>query len=818
MNLHFLLYFINIMSRIEMKERLICKECSKEFTKIDCVTRHVKIVHKIEPKEYYDKWFKTATEGKCKCCGAETKYWSLEHGYREFCSRKCFWKVTTQLESVKEKRKQTCKEKYNSENYMQCKDFKEKSETTCMQKYNTKNGGGSKDAVEKIKATKFKNHGDENFNNSKPKELATIKKFSNLCKDVIILSYSDKLFTCKCKNCNKEFKIPYQTLYNRLFTFKTAICTICNPILEYDSNEERKITDFIKSVYTGIVIENDRAILNGKELDIYLPDLNIAFEFDGTYWHADPRFYKEDEKIGDTIVADIWKKDKLKDILCESKGIKLYRIKEYDWINDNENIKNNILSMLNNIKICCKICGDVFDSYRGLSNHLGRKHDIDTHSYYDKYLKTETDGICKICNKPTAYKNLQYGYRIYCSNKCSRKDNDIYKKAQVTNIEKYGTSCSLNNQEVKNKALQTKKEKYGSEYYCNSEKSKQKIEQKTFDKFVNDIKDCDIISYKNKSLTCKCKQCGLIFTINESFAYLRHYRYNIPLCINCVPLLDLQSAKEKEINKFIKSIYTGDIIENDRTILNGKELDIYLPEKKLAFEFDGLYWHSELYKDKDYHLNKTEICKENDIQLIHIFEDEWLYKQDIVKSRIRGLLGLNERIFARKCIIKEVSYKDSEQFLNDNHIQGNCMSSYRYGLYYNNELVSLMTFGKSRFANEYELLRFCNKLNINVIGGASKLFKHFLSDHSEIIEIISFADRRWSIGNLYEKLGFKYSKTTPPSYFYIIDNIRYNRIDFQKHKLVKEGYDPNLSEHEIMLSRNIYRIYDCGNLKYVYKI
>ena len=290
------------------------------------------------------------------------------------------------------------------------------------------------------------------------------------------------------------------------------------------------------------------------------------------------------------------------------------------------------------------------------------------------------------------------------------------------------------------------------------------------------------------------------------------------MCINCVPLLDLQSAKEKEINKFIKSIYTGDIIENDRTILNGKELDIYLPEKKLAFEFDGLYWHSELYKDKDYHLNKTEICKENDIQLIHIFEDEWLYKQDIVKSRIRGLLGLNERIFARKCEIKEVSYKDSEQFLNDNHIQGNCMSSYRYGLYYNNKLVSLMTFGKSRFANEYELLRFCNKLNINVIGGASKLFKHFLSDHSEIIEIISFADRRWSIGNLYEKLGFKYSKTTPPSYFYIIDNIRYNRIDFQKHKLVKEGYDPNLSEHEIMLSRNIYRIYDCGNLKYVYKI
>lgn len=140
------------------------------------------------------------------------------------------------------------------------------------------------------------------------------------------------------------------------------------------------------------------------------------------------------------------------------------------------------------------------------------------------------------------------------------------------------------------------------------------------------------------------------------------------------------------------------------------------------------------------------------------------------------------------------------------------MSKYRYGLFYNNELISIMTFGKSRFSNEFELLRFCNKLYTNVIGGASKLFKHFLVDHPEIKEVISYADKRWSNGNLYEKLNFKLVNISKPSYFYVIDKIRYNRINFQKHKLINNTN--NLSEHDYMFNNKFYRIYDCGSLKY----
>lgn len=145
------------------------------------------------------------------------------------------------------------------------------------------------------------------------------------------------------------------------------------------------------------------------------------------------------------------------------------------------------------------------------------------------------------------------------------------------------------------------------------------------------------------------------------------------------------------------------------------------------------------------------------------------------------------------------------------------MSKYNYGLYYNDELVSVMTFGKSRFSNnEFELLRFCSKLYTNVIGGASKLFKYFLKDHPEITNIVSYADRRWSIGNLYEKLGFNKRTITKPSYFYVKDGHRLSRLNFQKHKLIAEGFDPNKTEHEIMLERKIYRIYDCGTIKYNY--
>jgi hypothetical protein len=224
----------------------------------------------------------------------------------------------------------------------------------------------------------------------------------------------------------------------------------------------------------------------------------------------------------------------------------------------------------------------------------------------------------------------------------------------------------------------------------------------------------------------------------------------------------------------------------------------------------------------NYHLNKTEECIEKGIHLIHIYEDDWIYKKDIIKSRILNLLHKNrQNFYARKCYVKEITSNSiSKTFLDQNHMQGNVNSKVKLGLYHKNklsneeEMIAIMTFGKSRFEKDtYELYRFCNKLGYNAVGGAGKLFKYFLRNYIPS-DIISYADRSWSIGNLYEQLGFKLINKTAPNYHYIKDNIQLDRFGFRKSELIKAGFDSNYTEHQIMQDQKVYRIYDSGNLKY----
>lgn len=287
-----------------------------------------------------------------------------------------------------------------------------------------------------------------------------------------------------------------------------------------------------------------------------------------------------------------------------------------------------------------------------------------------------------------------------------------------------------------------------------------------------------------------------------------------------------KSNKEEELYQYIKSVYNGKIRKNDRLTINPLELDITLPNENLSFELDGLYWHSEVkISDPNYHLSKTEQCKEKGITLIHIFEDEYDNKKEIVYSKIKNLLGLTDRrIFGRKTVVKSIDAQTCRAFLEENHLQGNVYSKYRYGLYYNDELVSVMTFGVPRknlngkqTEGLYEMVRFCNKLNTSVVGGASKLLKKFIKEVHPT-EIISYCDRRWSDGKLYRELGFELSHTTKPNYFYVVKDKRENRFSYRKDVLVKEGFSKDKTEHEIMLERKIYRIYDCGCFVFKYKV
>lgn len=271
------------------------------------------------------------------------------------------------------------------------------------------------------------------------------------------------------------------------------------------------------------------------------------------------------------------------------------------------------------------------------------------------------------------------------------------------------------------------------------------------------------------------------------------------------------SVAEIELKEFIDSL--GFACETSRKIIAPFELDIYIPEKNLAIEFNGIYWHSSGSKEEDihkrnYHLNKTELCESKGIQLLHIFENEWLdnTKREIWKSVIKVKLGKATKIHARKCKIKQVSYNDAKKFCELNHLQGHAVFTEAKGLYYEDDLVQLITIGKGRYQNKPELLRMCSKLNTVVQGGASRLLKG--------VYCVSYANRRWSQGNVYNAIGMKQIRVTKPCDYYIDKGKLFHRSSFMKHLLDKklDNYNPELTAVENCYNNKIRRIWDSGNL------
>ena len=249
---------------------------------------------------------------------------------------------------------------------------------------------------------------------------------------------------------------------------------------------------------------------------------------------------------------------------------------------------------------------------------------------------------------------------------------------------------------------------------------------------------------------------------------------------------------------------------------------------KLALEFDGLYWHSETAgKDKNYHISKTQKCEEQGLQLIHIFEDEWISKKDICKSIIGSYLNLTtSKISARKCSIQEISNKEIRSFLETNHLQGYVNASKNIVLIYNDEIVAGMTFGKPRYNKqiEWELLRLVTKCDTHIIGGTQKLWRYFQKTYQPQ-SVVSYCDRRWFTGKIYETLGFTKKVNAKPTYWYTDYDMRFHRSKFTKKLSVKMASKlghpidelNNLTERQItkdILGLN--RIWDCGQDSWIW--
>lgn len=502
------------------------------------------------------------------------------------------------------------------------------------------------------------------------------------------------------------------------------------------------------------------------------------------------------------------------------------------------------------------IKNNFYDDYimiEELSNRIGIADRTFSEKLYHYFNNLDKAIICKNCNsKVTKYRGLMNGYLDYCSSKCSNSSENVMKLKEESYMKKYGVKNPSMSKDViekiqkkfeekfggnpaadpaiKEKIRNTCIEKYNDKHpFGKNSILRKSIEEKRELKFREKYKDLNILSYsleKWGTCTIMCDECGKNYEISKWNLHQRNKKDLKDLCTFCNPI---GSKNTTEIESFFKSMLNDHNIKykKDRSILKPSEIDFLIDDKKIGIEANGIYWHSSNYKSKRYHLDKTEKCLDKGINLIHVFEDEVILKKDIVRSRILSIFGIYEkRLYARKCNIRMVGSQDSNIFLDENHLQGRCGASVRIGLFLDDELVSLMTFSKERKSlgrshkeGSWELIRFCNKINHLVIGGASKLFNYFINNFDPTL-ITSFCDRRWSPStSFYYKLGFNFSYNTEPNYWYYENNSyrKFHRFSFRKDVLVKEGFDPNKTEFEIMAERKFLRVYDCGNSKWEWK-
>ena len=453
-----------------------------------------------------------------------------------------------------------------------------------------------------------------------------------------------------------------------------------------------------------------------------------------------------------------------------------------------------------------------------------------------KYCEGTHYKTCVICGRKFEVNKQQIFNKVkVCSEECSRK------LREQTCLMKYGEISYVYTDDFKQrifekrdqtemKRKQTNIARYGAEnksmtanWLIDHMKDNSK-----FDNLKSFIEDPRRFIQTNYAEYPNIRMLATDLGINESSTLQRVHNYHLEDIVKIG-----YSYMEGEVLEIVRNYRSElEIIQDDRQQIKPYELDMYVPELKFAIECNPTCTHNsskQPFGDDNpitwkYHQMKTDLCEKQGIFLFHIFGYEWTNKRKIIESMLRNLLGVYEqKIYARNCELREVSYNDAVMFLNENHRQGNSSSSIRLGLYCNDEIVSLMTFSKRRATigtesdGEYELVRFCNKLNTSVVGGASKLFKHFV-DIIKPSSVMSFSDRAHTRGNLYKVLGFQEIRRSEPGYVWVDEktDIAYNRVNTQKHNLKKflkdESIDLSQTETQIMESHGFLKVYDSGTI------
>ena len=429
-----------------------------------------------------------------------------------------------------------------------------------------------------------------------------------------------------------------------------------------------------------------------------------------------------------------------------------------------------------------------------------------------KYVPNKGFNYCgslKVCKCQS--ESLSNAWSKSYHNKSDEEKKEIWDKRASNWEESIGVSNPSKLTEVADKRKETINQRYGGAFF-----NKDKIREMGYNQVLTRVAEYVTPQFTEEEYQgCfrknfykwKCVECAEVFDSHVDYG-------TIPKCPVCYP--NSRSEGERQVGEFLESLGVS-FITNTSDIIPPLELDIYIPEHNMAIEFNGVYWHSTKHNnDRFYHLNKTLQCNDLGIQLIHIFSDEWENKQEIVKSRLMNCLGKSQVIYGRQTFIDNISTQDASAFMKEHHLRGSATCTMAYGLEYDGKLVAVMTFGKPRYertAATWELIRFAS--TATVVGGASKLLKMFIND-AQPNRIITYADRSWSQGDLYKKLGFTdiTKDKMNVGYWYFRNHTRFHRSNFTKSKLVSQGADPSLTESAIMEEQGFLKCYDCGNLKF----
>ena len=489
----------------------------------------------------------------------------------------------------------------------------------------------------------------------------------------------------------------------------------------------------------------------------------------------------------------------------------------------------------------------------------------------ERYGSRSCFGNAEIRKKAAATYESRTGYAL------PQQDPAVQESISETNRVRYGVNRPMQSEDIQAKAIKHNLEVWGAENPMQSAQIREKSRQTWLENYGVDnpmkspeIRDRNAASFRSKHgvdyymqtrdaklniIHDPSKVDNLIEFRSDPYSFVaKNFPNRLPSLKELNMILGTTSADQiikdlgcDDLVRYVRSYYEQGIVDllnilsvnfktNDHFQIRPYELDFYLDDHKFAIECDPTVTHNSSISDPwgadpkspSYHKMKTDMCEDRGIFLFHIFGYEWTHKREIIESMIKNILGkCDQKIYARKCVVKEVDSNTATKFLNANHRQGAAGASVRLGLYYQGELVSLMTFGKMRntigtsknedLSDCWELVRFCSKLNTSVVGGASKLFKYFVRAYNPV-RIRSFSDRAHTRGTLYQKLGFTELRRSDPGYVWVdlYTDRAYNRYNTQKQNIKKFLHDDTLdlskSEKQIMEEHDFVQVFDCGTI------